>query len=490
VIFPDKERYIKDSGKYSIIPVFKEIRTDFDTPVSIFHKVGGDSLLESVESGENVGRYSFITVGRITEMRLDGRKITITEYSGKEDNTREYILENPFDKIREYFNNHKVPQYEGLPPLFGGALGYLGFETVRYFEKVPVKEKSSSGIPDGILITPKINLVYDMVKRSVTIVVSSIPGDTPGESYGKAAELIGELIEKLKSSASDIREASGSGKTRRQAVRSSVSKEQFVKDVAYCKQQIQNGEIIQVVISRKFMIPTEVEPFSLYRTLRVLNPSPYLYYLDFKDFHLIGSSPEVMVRVRDGELLLKPIAGTRKRGKTISEDDRLAEELLNDPKEQAEHLMLVDLGRNDLGRIAVPGSVEVTKFMAIERYSHVMHIVSTIKADMDPKHDVFDVLKATFPAGTLSGAPKIRAMEIINEVEKDKRESYGGIILFMGFNGNLESCITIRTVLLKDGTAVIQSGAGIVADSVAESEFEETENKAMALIKSIEEALR
>lgn len=487
--YPDEKRYAEDAEKYSIIPVFKEIRTDFDTPVSIFHKVKGDSLLESVESGENVGRYSFITIGRIVDIHLFGRKIVITEYdNGKVAAAAEHTLQNPLLKVKEYFNSHKVPEYSGLPPLFGGALGYLGFETIQYFENVPVKTAGSSMIPDGILVTPEVNLVYDIVKRSVTIVVSSVPRNNPEENYKKAAALIEDIINKLKTPAADIYDTDKKKNAAGIHVESNVTKDTFIKNVEYCREQIVNGEIIQVVISQKFRIKTEVEPFALYRTLRVMNPSPYLYYLDFKDFHIIGSSPEVMVRVQNGELLLKPIAGTRKRGNSVSEDTRIAEELLNDPKERAEHLMLVDLGRNDLGRVSVPGSVKVTKFMSIEKYSHVMHIVSTVKAELDPEYDVFDVLKATFPAGTLSGAPKIRAMEIINEVEGDKRESYGGMILFMGFNGNLESCITIRTILLKDGIATIQAGAGIVADSDPEMEYEETKNKAMALIKTIEEA--
>ncbi len=489
MLYPERSKYMEDAKKYSIIPVFSEMRTDFDTPVSIFHKVHGDSLLESVESGENVGRYSFITIGRIADMYLHGNSIIISEYdAGKIINREKTTVDNPLLKVKEYITGHRVPEYPGLPPLFGGALGYLGFEAMKYFENVPVKEAGDHSIPDGILVTPEVSLVYDMVKRSVTIVVSSVPGTNPEKSYRRAEVLTETVIEQLQLPVSGMYKGEKKGRTGSMEVTSNVSKSTFLDNVAYCKEQIVNGEIIQVVLSRKFKVKTDIDPFSLYRTLRVMNPSPYLYYLDFNDFHLIGSSPEVMVRLQKGELLLKPIAGTRKRGLSVEEDNRLAGELLADPKERAEHLMLVDLGRNDLGRISVPGSVKVTNYMAVEKYSHVMHIVSTVRGELDSGYDLFDVIRSVFPAGTLSGAPKIRAVEIINEVEKERRESYGGMILFIGFNGNLESCITIRTILLKDGVATIQAGAGIVADSVPEQEYEETKNKAMALLQTIKEA--
>ncbi|HNT01786.1 MAG TPA: anthranilate synthase component I family protein, partial [Candidatus Saccharicenans sp.] len=267
-----------------------------------------------------------------------------------------------------------------------------------------------------------------------------------------------------------------------------MEKEEFLKRVNRCQQYISQGEIIQVVISQKFTARTEASPFEIYQKLRVINPSPYLFFLDFDNFSLIGSSPEVMVKVQNKELLTRPIAGTRKRGVSLADDHQLASSLLADPKERAEHIMLVDLARNDLGRVARPGSVEVIDFMSVEKYSHVMHLVSTVKAELDEKYDVFDVIKAAFPAGTLTGAPKIRAMEIISEMEKSRRGPYGGMVFYLGFNGNFDSCITIRTILLKDGQATIQAGAGIVADSVAEKEYEETINKAAALFKTLEDA--
>ncbi|MBL8993657.1 MAG: chorismate-binding protein, partial [Spirochaetia bacterium] len=377
-----------------------------------------------------------------------------------------------------------------LPPFYGGAIGYLSYETVSYFEKIAVNDKGRL-CPDGILIIPETLLAYDNMKRSVQI-IESVPlgeaGKNAAEAYSSSSEKLQGILTKIRGNLSY--EAVPPFKDDKPAPQALTSEKDYQKGVDKVREFIGAGEIIQAVLSQRFSVATKAPAFEIYRSLRVLNPSPYLYYLDFGDFQIVGSSPEVMVKLKNGELLLKPIAGTRKRGTSVAEDEHLALDLIRDPKERAEHLMLVDLGRNDLGRVAVPGSVEVADYMAVEKYSHVMHIVSTIRALVDPTKDAFDVIRATFPAGTLSGAPKIRAMQILAELEPVARGPYGGMILNLGFSGNMDSCITIRTLVLKDGVATLQAGAGIVADSVPEKEMEECRNKAGALLAAIEDTRR
>jgi anthranilate synthase component 1 len=484
MIFPDKEKYLADAKSFTIIPVFKEIIADFETPLSIFLKTKAKFLLESIERGENVGRYSMIGLGRKCTMTLSGSSIEIIGNEGSASTRIQKELRNPLEEVRRYFSGWKAPVYEGLPPFYGGAIGYLGYETARYFEDIPVAGNGLR-VPDGLLVIPEAFLIYDSVKRALFIVISTLPKYSPGEEYEKAIKKI-EEISALLSRSLDFKEKKE--REEKLAVESNMEKAEFLRCVEKCREYISQGEVIQVVISQKFTARTQAPAFEIYQKLRIINPSPYLFFLDFDDFCLIGSSPEVMVKVQNRELLIKPIAGTRKRGNSIAEDHQLSRELLHDPKERAEHIMLVDLARNDLGRVAKPGSVEVDGFMSVERYSHVMHLVSKVKAELDENYDVFDVIQATFPAGTLTGAPKIRAMEIIFEMEKSKRGPYGGMVFYLGFNGNFDSCITIRTILLKDGIATAQAGAGIVADSIAEKEYEETVNKASALVKAIEAA--
>lgn len=487
-VYPNESQYIEDSKNYNLIPVFREVQADMETPVSIFLKVNASMLLESIEKGENVGRFSIIGIGKRLEIRLEGQKLSINRYNGKQEPLfEECCFDNPLEKVREYFNSFTVPEYPGLPPFFGGAIGYLGYETLQYFENVPIHgPEEGNSVPDGLMVIPETVLVYDSIKRTVNVITTTAPGENPAEAYAEAIERIDGISRAIAQplhleSQPPLADTGDSHKN----VRYGMEKSRFTEAVETCKDYIENGEIIQVVISQQFHVDTGAPPFELYRTLRVLNPSPYLFFLDFGEFYLIGSSPEVMIRVQEDEILLKPIAGTRKRGRNIAQDAEISRELLDDPKERAEHLMLVDLGRNDLGRVAVPGSVRVTEFMKVEKYSHVMHIVTTIKAELDKSFDVFDVIRASFPAGTLSGAPKIRAMEIISELEPVRRGPYGGMIFYLGFNGNMDSCITIRTVLLKDGVASVQAGAGIVADSIPENEYEESINKAGALIDAI-----
>jgi len=485
MVFPSKEQYLAESKSYTIIPVFKEVMADFETPLSIFHKTGAKFLLESIERGENVGRFSIVGLGRKSTISLNGQSVEIVENRASQPViVFKERLKNPLEAVRKYFSGWKAPAYESLPPFYGGAIGYLGYEAAGYFEDIPVLN-DGTGIPDGLMVIPEVLLIYDSVKRSLFVIVTTSPGETPLKEYERALARIEDILTLLSRPLNLKEKRESHAKI---LIKPDRQKEEFLKRVNRCQEYISQGEVIQVVISQKFTARTEASPFEIYQKLRVINPSPYLFFLDFDYFSLIGSSPEVMVKVQNRELLTRPIAGTRKRGASLTEDHQLASSLLADPKERAEHIMLVDLARNDLGRVARPGSVEVNDFMSVEKYSHVMHLVSTVKAELDEKYDVFDVIKATFPAGTLTGAPKIRAMEIISEMEKSKRGPYGGMIFYLGFNGNFDSCITIRTILLKDGLATIQSGAGIVSDSVAEKEYEETINKAAALFKTLEDA--
>lgn len=464
--------------------IYKVARADFDTPLSIFIKVGGELLLESVVNGESLGRYSIIGIGQRIRLKFNADDLLI-EYlkQGKVVEKENYKNINPMKEIQKFFKNFKADFIEDLPAFYAGAIGYLGYETIACLEDIPV-DNNLTALPDGFLIVPETVIVYDSISRLIYIVVPVYEADfsiTEEEAQQLIHDLNDKLYSNIPSSAHQHREYKS------EFMGSNLTRKDFIEIVNKAKEHIEKGDIIQVVLSQKFKIKTNINPFELYRILRIVNPSPYLFYLDMGDFQLIGSSPEVMVKLTEKKILLKPIAGTRPRGRYLEEDKLNALDLISDPKELAEHLMLVDLGRNDLGRVAVPGSVDVVDYMSIENYSHVMHIVSSIAAELKPGLDAFDLLSAVFPAGTLSGAPKIRAMELIAELEPERRGPYGGTVMYYGFNGNLDSCITIRTIVLKDGEAEIQAGAGIVYDSVPEKEFEETENKGKAMIKSIME---
>jgi anthranilate synthase component 1 len=485
MIFPDFEQYACDAEKYSIIPVFDEVSADFETPLSVFIKSRGAFLLESVEAGTQVGRYSIIACGMRRRIEVTDYTISMSQATDKGHETHHYDCVDPMAELKAFFTGMHAPVYAGLPPFFGGAIGYLGYETARYFEKLPFKP-NDSGIPDIVLVIPEAVMVYDSLRRVVQIIVASFPGPDRAQSYSNACALLADYSQRLARALAEPQpRAPIEAPVKIPAVfHSPISDEAFMSAVRQCKSCIRDGEIIQAVLSRQFTVNTDIDPLRVYQELRKLNPSPYLFYLDFGDFTLAGSSPEVMARLRDDEMLVKPIAGTRPRGRDVAQDQALARELLDDPKERAEHLMLVDLARNDLGRIARPGTVAVTSYMDVEKYSHVMHIVSTVTARPEPGIDAFDVIRAVFPAGTLSGAPKIRAMQIIAELEGARRGPYGGMILNLGFNGSLDSCITIRTIQFMNGEARIQAGAGIVADSVPEAELTEIHNKAAALFKA------
>ncbi len=481
MIYPDKDKYLKDAAAFTVVPVFAVLPAEFETPLSVYLKSGGTVLLESIERGENVGRYSIVACGRKARLTLRGQRVEIQE-DGR--TVLDAESADPMSEVRAYFSKLKAPAYEDLPPFFGGAIGYLGYEAVRYFEKVPVAA-DDAGVPDGILVVPETVLIYDSVKRRLFLVAATMPGAEAAAEYDRAAGLIEAMAARLARPLPPNASPCAAELPKAEAL---TSRESFLGMVGKAKEEIRKGEIIQVVLSHMFRAPVGVSPFAVYQSLRRVNPSPYLFFLDFGDFSLIGSSPEVMVRVQDREMIIKPIAGTRPRGGSVAEDSRLARELLADAKEKAEHLMLVDLARNDLGRVARAGSVEVTDFMSVEKFSHVMHIVSTVKAEMDAGVDVFDVIRATFPAGTLTGAPKIRAMEIIAGLEACRRGPYGGMVFTLGFNGTLDSCITIRTILVREGAAFIRVGAGIVADSEPASEYAETMNKAGALFAALDDA--
>ncbi|MBN8215280.1 MAG: chorismate-binding protein [Spirochaetes bacterium] len=487
MFFPSPETYAAHTGAFNLIPVAAVWRADYETPLSLFRKVGGEFLLESVEHDGQVGRYSIITLGRLDSFQIDGQTICHRDHRPGAGPESRRTAPNPLLAVREYMAGVRCAPIEGLPPFYGGLVGYLGYESVAFFEEIPVVDAGKK-VPDGILVVPRTLLVYDNLRRSAHLIEMSEPGSDGPASHGRACARLKDLIRRLEAplaaeNAADFADADP-------AVRAEYPREKFLGDVGRIREAIAAGEIIQAVLSQRFVTRTRAAAFEIYRSLRILNPSPYLFFLDFGAFQLIGSSPEVMVKLQKGHLLLKPIAGTRRRGETPAEDSALADELLADPKERAEHLMLVDLGRNDLGRVSEAGSVAVSEYMSVERYSHVMHIVSTVRSRIAAGNDAFDVIRAVFPAGTLSGAPKIRAMQILAGLEPVRRGPYGGMVLNLGWNGDLDSCITIRTLLLKDGEATIQAGAGIVADSVPETEYEETVNKSRALLAAIEETRR
>lgn len=483
MIVPDKLEFTRFASRYNLIPVWSEMETDLDTPLTIFQKVGASILLESVESGENVGRYSILGIGKKARIELTDMTIRLTEYKEDEPITRERqeVCGDPLDFLRRYFSGFRFPRHPVPPVFFGGGIGFLGYECIRYFENIKV-QSNRSGLPDALVVVPRVVLVYDSVKRSTTVVVPVTPGDHPPADYRYACQAIGKIRSKIRGPANIPKQESPVGIPTR--ISRTPGPEVFRRAAGSCLDYIRQGEIIQAVLSVRMRFSMRKDPFDLYRRLRILNPSPYLFYLDFEEFKIIGSSPEVMVRVQENELLLKPIAGTRPRGQTLEGDHRLARQLADDPKEKAEHIMLVDLGRNDLGRVAVPGSVRVAGYMDIERYSHVMHIVSTIQGRLDPEKDVFDVIRATFPAGTVTGAPKIRAMEIISKLESRRRGPYGGMIFNLGYDRRFDSCITIRTMVVEGNRVTVQAGAGIVADSDPDREYREIQNKAEVLFEA------
>jgi len=475
------------AGEADLIPVHREIIADLDTPLTVFAKVAGSEshafLFESLEGGEKWGRYSFIGYDPLAIFESHGDKVILDRNGRKE--TREG---NPLEILRELVGSFKVSkQSEYLPRFFGGAVGFLGYDMVRFMEKLPDLKAPLAGFPDSSFMIPRMVLIYDNLRQTLTIVncVEIDQDQNLEDQYRDAVSRIEDVVTRI---AGPVPVELGAGKKSGADVRftSNMGEGRFRDMVEKAKEYILAGDIIQVVLSQRFHTRTELSPFRLYRALRHINPSPYLFYLKQGDLVQIGSSPEILVRLEQDDIELRPIAGTRRRGKTVEEDLALEEELLADPKERAEHLMLVDLGRNDVGRVSIHGQVETRDLMVVERYSHVMHIVSGVHGRLAPGYDQFDVLNACFPAGTVSGAPKIRAMEIIEELEPERRGPYAGAVGYFGFSGNMDFCITIRTFIQKGEDLWIQAGAGVVADSDPQLEYEETVNKSMGLRRAVE----
>ena len=473
---------------YNRIPVTLETFADLDTPLSLYLKLANGPytyLLESVQGGERFGRYSFIGLASTTRIAVYGHQVLVLtgqRIAEREDDT------NPLDFIGDYMKRFRAAPLAGLPRFCGGLVGCFGYDTVRYVETRLTKTTKAGdlGTPDILLLLSEEIAVVDNLSGKLTLVVYAEPG-VPG-AFQKARARLKELLAKLRLPAEIPAETP---RTSEPAV-SVFGEARFKNAVLKAKQYIKDGDLMQVVLSQRMSKPYEASPLALYRALRSLNPSPYMFYFDFEDFHVVGASPEILVRLEgqgsEKVVTVRPIAGTRKRGMNPAEDEALAAELLADEKELAEHVQLLDLGRNDAGRVAQIGSVRVTDRMAVERYSHVMHIVSNVEAKLQPGLTALDVLKATFPAGTVSGAPKVRAMEIIDELEPVKRGIYAGAAGYLGFHGDMDLAIAIRTAVVKDGQLHVQAGAGIVADSNPDSEWQETQNKARAVIRAAEMA--
>jgi anthranilate synthase component 1 len=472
--YPALEEVKKLAREGNLIPVYREIMADLETPVSAFMKInrGGYSfLLESVEGGERLARYSFI-----------GTEPYRTLVTRGEDNI------DPLPLVAEELNRYKMVPIEGLPKFCGGAVGYLGYEVVTRFEELPSPDGDPLGLPESLFMFVHTVLIFDHVTHKIKVLSHAhIDGDIE-EAYQQAVDRIDKLVSRLNQPLRPTRQTNTTTRVSESKPSSNFSREEYEAAVAKIKQYITEGEAIQVVPSQRLSQPTTAAPFEIYRALRTINPSPYMFYFDFSDFYIIGASPEILVRVEDGTVTTRPLAGTRPRGQTPDEDIALERELRSDEKERAEHIMLVDLGRNDIGRVSEPGTVEVSELMEVERYSHVMHLVTNVQGKLRRDMTAFEALRACFPAGTVSGAPKIRAMEIIAEFEPEKRGPYAGAAGYFSFSGDMDMAIAIRTMVVKNGIAYTQAGGGVVYDSIPEREYEETLNKAEALLTAINQA--
>lgn len=494
---PSLEEFKKLAPRGNPVPVYRQLLADTLTPVSAFQALAEGAsapafLLESVEGGENIGRYSFLGAGPFLTFKSDLETVEVVR-GGVPATRKPDAGRTVLDELEDVLKRYRPVEVEGLPRFCGGAVGYFSYDVVRLLEPVGTGSQSSLGLPDVYFTFYDTMVIFDHVRKVVKVVCyADVTNVWPEEAYARAQSRVNEIVEQLRRApvalADDISSADGSGV----AFESNVTKQAFMDCVERAKEYIRAGDIIQAVLSQRLHARTRAKPFEIYRALRTINPSPYMFYLQFPEVQLVGSSPEVMLRVENGVASVRPIAGTRPRGKTPEDDARLAEELRADPKELAEHAMLLDLGRNDIGRVADYGSVNITEEMVVERYSHVMHLVSHVDGTLRDGLTAFDALKACLPAGTVSGAPKVRAMQIIDELEPERRGPYAGAVGYMDFFGNLDTCITIRTIVTPgavadaERTAFVQAGAGIVADSVPESEHQESLNKARALLRAIE----
>jgi len=504
---PSRKEFLALAKEHTLVPVYRTLTADLETPVSAFLRAAWPErecfLLESVEGGEQVGRYTFIGLAPYKRIVARGRQIDITE--GKR-TTR--IEGDIFHVLRDALGGHKPARIPGLPPFTAGAVGFLAYDAVRQIEQLPELAKDELGVPDACLLFFDEVLAFDHVRKQIWLVVTAdVTLSKPDEAYGHAVKRLARLEKRLSRPLPKLPAIKGTQKVQ---VKRRTSKRDYLAAVERTKEYIAAGDVFQAVLSQRLDVQTGMDSFQVYRSLRTVNPSPYMYFLRITaegplggespktsskkgkasatPLELAGSSPELLVRVHDGKVEYRPIAGTRPRGATEKEDLAFEAEMMHDDKERAEHVMLVDLGRNDVGRVSKFGSVKVDRLMFVERYSHVMHIVSTIEGKLKPELTAIDALRACFPAGTLSGAPKVRAMEIIEELEPSRRGTYGGAVLYADFSGNLDSCIAIRSLLTQGGKGYVQAGAGIVADSVPELEHKESLNKAQAVIRAIERA--
>jgi len=483
LIQPSLDEFAAMGESANIVPLVMELPGDLDTPIGLYKKLCGDDpycfLLESVEGGERWARYSYIGRRPQVLLRSLGDRVEIQRSGGREERSGEAL-----QIVEEVLQEYKIAEHRALPDFFGGAVGYFSYDMVRRFEVLPETVRDSLQLPDMHLMIPMDFIVYDHVGQKILLVqYVQLDGRPKHDAYQQGVGRLQALYDEV--TAPSLPFSRQRPPAAKPELTSTESRESYGRKVERAKEYIANGDVFQVVVSQRLAADTEVPPFDAYRRLRSINPSPYLFYLDFGEYQLVGASPELLVKVDKGRVATCPIAGTRPRGATAEEDRAFAADLLSDEKELAEHRMLVDLGRNDLGRVAGFGSVEVKNLMHIEAYSHVMHIVTNVEADLSPSCSMYDALRACLPAGTVSGAPKVRAMEIIEELEDEKRCAYAGAVGYFGFNGSMDVCITIRTILFKQGTAYLQAGAGIVADSVPDREYEETLRKASALVEAL-----
>ncbi len=490
--YPDFESFQRIAAGHQLVPVYRRIASDSITPVLAFHRLHeslGDGpcsaacLFESVIGGEKVGRHSFLASNPTMVVSSRGNRVTVVDGS----NVEEYTADNPLDELRKRVHAVTVAHPEDLPPFIAGAVGYAGYDVVRYCEHLPNAPEDDRQLPDLSFAFYNRMIVFDHVTKTVTVIAMADVSNGDLEASYRAAEArVADTIREITTGPTlDPAEVLLPSDAFTLQHESNFEQNAFEAAVNRCVDYIHAGDIFQVVLSQRLAIPIQCEPFEIYRTLRTINPSPFMFYLRTPETTLVGSSPEIMCRVMGREVTVRPLAGTRKRGATEAEDQRLAAELLADPKERAEHVMLVDLGRNDVGRVAEFGSVQISDVMSIERYSHVMHITSNVNGELREGVDAFDALQACLPAGTVSGAPKVRAMEIIDELEPHRRGPYAGAVGYFDFSGNMDTCITLRTIVIQDHTAYLQAGAGIVADSDPTAEYQETLNKARGLLQAI-----
>ena len=486
---PDFKEFSRLARDYTLVPVSKVVRADMLTPVSAFLALAADEpeafLLESVEGGEKIGRYTFLGVHPHKKLTARGSEIRVQ--SGKRTETH---AGGVFEAVKRLMREHRAAPVAGLPPFTSGAVGFFSYDAVRQLEKIGDRAKDDLGVPDCVLMFFNRLLAFDHLRHQIHIIAAAdVRAESPRKAYDRAVADIAKIERKLAAGPRGVPWVpKRRGKSSKPKIHASTTPADFQTAVKKAKEYIAAGDIFQVVLSRRVDFEPEVAPFDLYRALRTVNPSPYMYFLKTGDLHILGSSPEMLVRVSGRKLEYRPIAGTHPRGRDEAEDQRLAHAMSSDEKERAEHVMLVDLGRNDIGRVSEYGSIRVSDLMHVERYSHVMHLVSNIEGKLREGFDALDAFAACFPAGTLSGAPKVRAMQIIEELEPVRRGVYGGSILYADFAGNLDSCIAIRTMLLKNKRAYLQAGAGIVADSDPQKEYEESVNKSQALLRAVEKA--